>query len=116
MKDYAADHEITLGSDNIVMSVKQINHTLRESKSESGKSVGAEHLADFPVRRSGMELYHDSSNGNFVYFDRERNEKFVIHPNYTMKTKQGKRQKVNYITASKTDQTEFNMSKFKKIK
>lgn len=73
-------------------------------------------LADFPIRRSGMELYHDSSNGNFVYFDRVRNEKFIIHPNYTMKTKQGKQQKVNYITASKTDATEFNMLKYTRIR
>ena len=116
MKDYADEHGITLGSEEILMSVKQITHTLRESKTEKGKSVGAAHLADFPLRRSGMELYHDSSNGNFIYFDRVRNEKFVIHPNHIMRTKQGKQKKVNYITASKTDATEFRMSKYTSIR
>lgn len=120
MREYAEKHGITLGSNDIVMSVKQITHTLRESKTEKGLAVGTNHLAEFPTRRARMELYHDSSNGNFLYFDRARNEKFVIHPNYTMKVKIGNKretvQKVNYITASKTNATEFNLPKYKKIK
>lgn len=120
MKEYAKNNGIILGSDEIVMSVKQITHTLRETKEATGKSVGGKDLAEFPTRRAGMELYHDNSNGNFVYFDRSRNEKFVIHPNYKMKIKIGKKkethQKVNYITASRTNAQEFTLAKFIKIK
>lgn len=116
MKAYAAKNGITLGGDEIVMSVNQIKHTLRDSKKESGKSIGSKHLAEFPLRRAKMELYYDNSNGNFVYFDRARNEKFIIHPNYTMKINRVNEQRVNYITASKTNESEFNMRKYTKIK
>lgn len=116
MKDYAKNNGIKLASDNIYMSSAQIGHTLRESKVESGKSISASHLEEFPLRRSSMELYHDKSNGNFVYFDRERSEKFVVHPNYTMKISKKRTSKVNYITASKTNYTEFMMGKYTRIK
>lgn len=116
MKDYAKNNGIKLASDNIYMSAAQIGHTLRNSKVESGIAISALHLEEFPLRRSSMELYHDKTNENFVYFDRERKEKFVIHPNYSMKISKRKTSKVNYITASKTDAREFNMRKYTKIK
>ena len=116
MKEYAKNNGITLASDDIYMSAAQIGHTLRDSKVESDIAISASHLEEFPLRRSSMELYHDKSNGNFVYFDRERSEKFVIHPNYTMKISKKKTSKVNYITASKTNYTEFMMGKYTRIK
>lgn len=116
MKDYAKENDIALASDDIYMSSAQIRHTLRDSKVESGKAISASHLEEFPMRRSSMELYHDESNGNFIYYDREREEKFVIHPNYSMKISKKKTATVNYITASKTDHTEFMMGKYTRIK
>lgn len=116
MMEYAKNNGITLASDDIYMSAAQIGHTLRDSKVESDIAISASHLEEFPLRRSSMELYHDKSNRNFVYFDRERSEKFVIHPNYSMKISKKKTTKVNYITASKTDSREFNMRKYTKIK
>lgn len=116
MKEYAKNNGITLASDDIYMSASQIGHTLRDSKVESRKAISVSHLEEFPMRRSSMELYHDKSNGNFIYFDRERKEKFVIHPNYSMKISKKKTKKVNYITASKTDVREFKMTKYDKIK
>lgn len=116
MRQYANEHGIEISSDEIVMSVKQITHTLRDSKAGKGIGISPEHLAEFPLRKSGMELYHDSTNNNFIYFDRVRNEKFVVHPNYEMKIKRAKGKVVNYITASRTDPTEFGMSKYTRIK
>ena len=120
MKEYAEMNGITLASDEIVMSVKQITHSLRPTKEAAGKSIGGDDLAEFPTRRADMELYHDNTNDNFVYFDRSRNEKFIIHPNYSMKIKLGKKKvtqrMVNYITASRTNEQEFNLAKYIKIK
>lgn len=116
LREYAQEHGIEIASDEIVMSVKQITHTLRDSKVESGKAISPEHLAQFPICRSGMELYHDTTNNNFIYFDRARNEKFVIHPNYSMKVGRAKGKMVNYITASKTNPQEFTLAKLRRIK
>lgn len=116
LRQYAREYGIEIAGDEIVMSVKQITHTLRDSKAGKVIAVSPVHLAQFPLRRSRMELYHDSTNSNFVYYDRVRNEKFVIHPNYTMKIGRAKGKVVNYITASKTDPTEFGMKKYTKIK
>ena len=104
MRQYANEHRIEIASDEIVMSVKQITHTLRESKAQKGKGI------------SGMELYHDKTNNNFIYYDRERNEKFVVHPNYSMKIKRAKGKVVNYITASRTNSQEFTLAKLTRIK
>lgn len=116
MKKYAQENGIQLGGDEIVMNVKQITHTLREVKVKNGKAIPGEHLAEFPIRRSRMELYHDSTNDNFIYFDRERSEKFVVHPNYRMKVKGIYKKAVNYLTASRTNAQEFTLSKLTRIK
>lgn len=116
LKSFAREHNIELGGNDIVMTTEQIGHTLRDSKARDGKTIPSDHLAEFPIRRSGMELYHDKTNNNFIYFDRTRNEKFVVHPNYSMKVKREKVKKVNYITASKTNAQEFTLSKLTRIK
>ena len=110
------DHNIELGGNDIVMTTEKIGHTLRGSKAKDGKTIPSDHLAEFPLRRSGMELYHDKTNNNFIYFDRTRNEKFVVHPNYSMKVKREKVKKVNYITVSRTNAQEFTLSKLIRIK
>lgn len=116
LKSYAKEHNIELGSDDIIMTTDQIGHTLRDSKVRDAKAVPPEHLAEFPMRKSRMEIYHDKTDNNFIYFDRSRNEKFVVHPNYSMKINRERVRRVNYITASKTDPTEFNMQKYRRIK
>lgn len=116
IKDYARQNGLELASDDIVMTADRIGHTIRPTKVKAGIDVPREHLAQFPMRRSDMEIYHDSSNGNYVYFDRERNEKFVLHPNYKMKINRKKESAVNYITASRTNPQEFTLAKFKRIK
>lgn len=116
IKKYARENGIELGSDEIVMTTKQITHTLttRPSKVEKGKVISPQHLAEFPVRRSSMEIYHDGKA--FIYFDRSRNEKFVLHSGYELKVKNKKEKIVNYISGSKTNATEFNLPKYRRIK
>lgn len=113
---YAREHEIDIADGKITMTVKQITHTLRTSKAEKGIGVSKEHLIEFPVRRNKMEIYHDSSNQSFIYYDRSRNEKFVVRTNYILKDRKGRRKVVNYITASKTNPREFGLPKYRKIK
>lgn len=111
MKRFAHDHNIELASDKLSMSPKQIQHALRDSKSEAGKAVTSAELISFPTRLRSMALYHDSNKGNFVYTDGRA--KYIIHPNYTVK-KNGSH--VNFITASRITSTqEFSMSNYTKI-
>lgn len=114
MKNYARENNINMAGDEIVINVKQISHALRETKKQSGKSISPEHLAEFPIRRTKMELYHDGKA--FIYFDRERNEKFIVHPNYTIKANGKKGKVVNYITAGKSNPQEFTLKKYKRVK
>ncbi|MDE7464995.1 MAG: hypothetical protein K2M59_03850 [Muribaculaceae bacterium] len=113
---YAREQGIDIADGKITMTVKQITHTLRQSKAEKGKGVSKEHLIEFPIRRNKMVIYHDSSNHSFIYFDRDRNEKFVVRTNYSLKDRNGRRKVVNYITASKTNPREFGLQKYTKIR
>lgn len=114
--DYAASYGITLESTEVTMTRKGISHTLRPSKQDAGIAIPAKHLIEFPLRMSRMEIYHDTSNNKFVYFDRKRNEKFIVHPNYNITVRSSSQVTNNYITASKTTRQEFTMRKFKRIK
>lgn len=87
---FAREHGIDIADGKITMTVKQIKHTLRTSKAEKGIGVSKEHLIEFPIRRNKMEIYHDSSNHSFIYYDRDRNEKFVVRSNYSLKDRKGR--------------------------
>lgn len=123
--EFAKNNNIDLKSKYIIVTPSKILHTIRELKVASGKAVSEQHFAEFPLRRRMMEIYYDSTKGNFLYYDRSRQEKFVIHPNYELKVKKaegvrgaknGKIRVVNYITASKTNDQEFTLSKLTRIK
>ena len=59
-----------------------------------------------------MDLFYDGSV--FVYTDYKA--KFIVHPNYEIKTPKGKTNKVNFITATKvTDSNEFRLPKYRRI-
>lgn len=59
-----------------------------------------------------MDLFYDGKA--FVYTDYKA--KFVIHPNYEIKLPDGRKRKVNFITATKvTDVREFRLPKYKKV-
>lgn len=112
MKDYATSHGIALGSGQIYMSSRSISHTMRDSKQAKGLTVSTNDLLSFPKSRRRMELFYDGHG--FVYTNRKT--KYIIHPNFEIKTKSGKTRKVMFVTAGiVTNPDEFSLPKYKKI-
>lgn len=114
MKSFARENGVELASNSIHMTSKQIVHTFRDAKKDAGIDISEKELISFPKSRMKMDLYYNHENNTFVYTDNK--SKFIIHPNYKVKSRKNKGKKVNYITASRMkDKSEFNMKKYKKI-
>ena len=118
MSDYAQQNGIILGSNSIYMSVKSLTHSQRLSKQAKKLSVADYELINFPKARKRMRLYFDNNTDrnkrNFVYVSNK--SKFIIHPHYEMKLKNGKTKVVNFITAQRLDKNErFNKNRFERI-
>lgn len=114
LSEYAKRHGIDIGNGQLYMSASQIAHTLRDIHSNKGIDVTPQQLATFPEMRSSMSLYHDSNGDKFVYYD--GSVKYVVHPNYSLKLPSGKARVVNFITAYKSNGSEFNKQNFTKIR
>lgn len=118
MADYAEHKGIALGSKSIYMSVKSLAHSERLSKKIKKLSVADYELINFPKGRKRMKLYFDNNTDikkrNFVYVSNK--SKFIIHPNYEMKFKNGKTKVVNFITAQRLNKNErFDGNRFERI-
>ena len=112
MTQYAQANDITLASDDLYMSARQLQHCLRASKSVKGLVVDDTDLINFPQNRFQMDLYYDGEC--FIYTD--GSSKFIIHPNYQMKVSREIVKLVNFITATRrTDKKEFNGKRYIKI-
>ena len=112
MQDYAANNGISLASKSVYMSSHSIAHSTRDSKKRKGIAPSESDLMNFPTSRRTMDLYYDGDK--FVYTDYKT--KFIVHPNYELKIKGKKNQKVNFITAGKVkNKNEFKLPKYKKI-
>ena len=112
MSLFAGANGIGLGSDELFMSAKQLQHSMRPSKNAKGLVVNASELIAFPQSRFSMELYYDGEC--FIYTDGQ--SKFIVHPNYKMKISRELVAKVNFITATKVkDPAEFTLPKYRKI-
>lgn len=112
MTQYAQANDITLASDDLYMSARQLQHCLRASKSAKGLVVDDTDLINFPQNRFQMDLYYDGEC--FIYTD--GSSKFIIHPNYQMKVSREIVKLVNFITATRrTDKKEFNGKRYIKI-
>ncbi|MCM1519148.1 MAG: hypothetical protein NC117_10960, partial [Pseudoflavonifractor sp.] len=109
---HASKMGIELGSRSIYMSPKSLHHATRDSKVQKGLALRVDDIASFPKLRRRMDLYFDGAS--YVYTDYRK--KFIIHPNYSIKTNQGKKRKVAFITAGiVTNPKEFNLSKYEKV-
>ena len=109
---YAHKNSITLGSDDLYMSAKQLQHSMRASKNAKGLVVSDTDLIGFPKNRYAMDLYFDGEC--FIYTDGQ--SKFIVHPNYKMKISRELVARVNFITATRrTDKKEFNGKRYIKI-
>ncbi len=104
MSEHAAANGITLGSRSMYMSPKSLSHARRGNKERAGLVLSIADIATFPKARRKMDLYFDGES--YIYTDYK--SKFIIHPNYVLKTGKGKSRKVAFITAGKANQTEFN--------
>lgn len=112
MIQFAKTNVITLSSDELYMSAKQLQHCLRSSKAMKGLVVSDADLIGFPQNRFRMNLYYDGEC--FIYTDGL--SKFIIHPNYKMKVNREEVKLVNFITAThRTDKKEFNGKRYVKI-
>ena len=112
MMIFAQVNAITLASDELYMSAKQLQHCMRASKATKGLVVTDADLIGFPHNRFQMDLYYDGEC--FIYTDGQ--SKFIVHPNYKMKVNREEVKLVNFITATRrTDKKEFNGKRYVKI-
>jgi len=112
MMTFAQAKGITLASDDLYMSAKQLQHSMRASKGAKGLVVADVDLINFPKNRFQMDLYYDGEC--FIYTDGQ--SKFIVHPNYQMKVSREIVKLVNFITATRrTDKKEFNGKRYIKI-
>ena len=112
MMQFAQITGVTLASDELYMSAKQLQHSMRASKETKGLVVDDADLIGFPQNRFQMDLYYDGEC--FIYTD--GTSKFIVHPNYQMKVSREVVKLVNFITATKrTDKKEFNGKRYIKI-
>ena len=112
MMQFAQANNVTLASDDLYMSAKQLQHSMRASKGAKGLVVGDDNLISFPKTRFQMDLYYDGEC--FIYTDGQ--SKFIVHPNYQMKVSREVVKLVKFITATRrTDKKEFNGKRFIKI-
>ena len=112
MSQFAQINQVTLASDELYMSAKQLQHCMRASKSAKGLVVDDADLISFPQNRFQMDLYYDGEC--FIYTDGV--SKFIVHPNYKMKISREIVAQVNFITATRIkDPAEFTLPKYRKI-
>ena len=110
---FAQKNNVTLVCEQLYMSAKQLQHSMRASKGAKGLVVTKEELVRFPKSRFKMDLYYDGEC--FIYTDEV--SKFIIHPNYKMKVNRDHVKLVNFITATRVkDPMEFTLPKYKKVK
>lgn len=116
MEDYANAHGMDL-PDEIYMTAHgshSIAHAMRDEKAADGKTVSPTDLAQFARDRRSMDLYYDTKKKNFTYVDGKN--KYILHPNEEIKTKNGKIKKVAFLTAQKLSPNElFNGRRYDKI-
>ena len=109
---FAQANVITLASDELYMSAKQLQHCMRASKGAKGLVVDDADLINFPKNRFLMDLYYDGEC--FIYTD--GTSKFIVHPNYKLKISREMVAQVNFITATRIkDPAEFTLPKYRKI-
>lgn len=81
--EYATQNQISLGSSDLYITTKGIEHTIRESKVAKGINIAVSELIDFVKNRDSYTIYFDSAMGDFIFATSKA--KFIVRPNYKMK-------------------------------
>lgn len=97
--EYATQNQISLGSSDLYITTKGIEHTIRESKVAKGINIAVSELIDFVKNRDNYTIYFDSAMGDFIFATSKA--KFIVRPNYKMKIGKEKRVVFNYISATR---------------
>ena len=66
MMQFAKANAITLASDELYMSAKQLQHCLRASKATKGLVVTDADLIGLPQNRFQMDLYYDGEHAELI--------------------------------------------------
>lgn len=112
MRKYAEDNKIQLASGHLYMGPRSVAHALRVSKIAKEIAVPEMAIVAFAKSRRNMDLFWDGES--FIYTDYEN--KFIIHPNYSIKVYGHRERKVNFVTAGKVSEyDEFDNPKYKKV-
>ena len=116
MKKFANDNGIVLGSKSLFFTSKSIAHPNRDSKKKKGLAITNSDFEKFPFYRHKMDLFWDGDG--FVYTDYKI--KFIVKPNYEIKTKKNnkhiKEKKTCLVTAGVvTDPNEFKRKEYQKV-
>ena len=113
LRSHAEANGIVLASNFMYMSAKSLSHARRLTKTNLGLAVSVDDMCNFPTAKADMDLFWDGES--YIYTD-YRN-KFIIHPNYTIKMPNGKRRRVAFITSGKVNNpSEFSdRIRYKKV-
>ncbi len=97
--EYANKNKVDLDSNDIYITTKGIEHSLRESKVSKGIAVTVNELVDFVKNRNDYAIYYDPGMGDFIFATSKA--KFIVRPNYKMKVNKEKVSTLNYISATR---------------
>ena len=75
MMQFAQANNVILASDDLYMSAKQLQHSMRASKDAKGLVVTDADLINFPKNRFQMDLYYDGEC--FIYTDGLQSSLFI---------------------------------------
>ncbi len=97
--EYANKNKVDLDPNDIYITTKGIEHTLRESKVSKGIAVTVDELVDFVKNRNDYAIYYDPAMSDFIFATSKA--KFIVRSNYKMKVNKEKVSTLNYISATR---------------
>lgn len=78
-------------------------------KRKKGLTINESDLVAFPERRRAMDLFYDGKSFT------DYKAKYIVSPSYEIKISRKRTRKVAFVTAGKTDGTEFKLERYVKI-
>lgn len=115
IRRHAKQNGNALANSSMYFTGKGLSHAERASKVRDGLAVSKKDFSRFPIDKSKMKIYYDTSTKNYTYTDGKN--KFVLKTNEVIKIRRGKKTTAVLVTASKLRSAdEFNMKKYVKLR